>query len=547
MQITWLAYNVKENGGRLFSSAASVRYRLIIPAQALSAIGHHVNVMQVGLDTVVEETAKKITGEVLVIPKLVNPDAGTFERMAGLTLDLLRAARENGQRVVVDISDDHFNHPRYGSHFREMVRECDLVVASTPSMADSTRAYTPRPVHAISDPYEGVRQSPGFRLPSRRASRLLWRVLQAAVSGEARPLRVLWFGHGTNFSAMVTLLPQFGRLLDRYAVEVHLVTSADIGVAELCERFNRDYSPACKLRFSPWSVETTWRALEECDLVVIPAQLDDRAKIVKSPNRMVESIWAGRFVCANPVPSYQEFGECAWIGEDIVGGIEWAVRNSREVMRKLKAGQDHVARHYAPEAIARQWEAAFTAASQSSSLPPQRGQPVKLNLGCGHRILPGYVNVDIAESRSDVRPDVLCDLHRLAPFADGTADEVLSVHVVEHFWRWEVADVLKEWMRVLKPGGEMILECPNLLTACEEFLRDPDRASGPGTEGQRTMWVFYGDPRWQDSLMVHRWGYTPHSLARLMFEVGLVNIRQEPAQFKLRDPRDMRVVGQKPV
>jgi SAM-dependent methyltransferase len=155
------------------------------------------------------------------------------------------------------------------------------------------------------------------------------------------------------------------------------------------------------------------------------------------------------------------------------------------------------------------------------------------------------VNVDVAESRAGRKPDVLCDLHRLTPFADASADEILSVHVVEHFWRWEVLDVLREWVRVLRPGGLMVLECPNLISACEAFLADPERMSGPGNEGQRTMWVFYGDPAWQDPLMVHRWGYTPQSLARLMQEAGLVNVRQEPAQFKLREPRDMRVVGEK--
>jgi hypothetical protein len=59
------------------------------------------------------------------------------------------------------------------------------------------------------------------------------------------------------------------------------------------------------------------------------------------------------------------------------------------------------------------------------------------------------------------------------------------------------------------------------------------------------MWVFYGDPRWRDPLMVHRWGYTPRSLAQVMAQAGLVHIRQEPAQFKLREPRDMRLVGKK--
>ncbi len=170
----------------------------------------------------------------------------------------------------------------------------------------------------------------------------------------------------------------------------------------------------------------------------------------------------------------------------------------------------------------------------------------KLNLGCGDKILAGYVNVDVAEARAGKRPDVLCDLRALKPFESNSVDEVLAVHVVEHFWRWEVADVLREWVRVLRPGGRMVLECPNLASACEAFLADPDVASGPGPEGQRTMWVFYGDPRWQDPLMVHRWGYTPQSLAALMQEVGLVNTRQEPAQFKLREPRDMRIVGEKP-
>ena len=171
---------------------------------------------------------------------------------------------------------------------------------------------------------------------------------------------------------------------------------------------------------------------------------------------------------------------------------------------------------------------------------------VKLNLGCGDKILSGYVNVDVAESRAGKRPDGLCDLHTLTRFEDDAADEILSVHVVEHFWRWEVVDVLREWVRVLKPGGLMILECPNLKSACETFLASPDFHAGPGPEGQTTMWVFYGDPSWRDPLMVHRWGYTPQSLAAVMAEAGLVNLRQEPAQFKLREPRDMRIVGEKP-
>ena len=60
------------------------------------------------------------------------------------------------------------------------------------------------------------------------------------------------------------------------------------------------------------------------------------------------------------------------------------------------------------------------------------------------------------------------------------------------------------------------------------------------------MWVFYGDPAWRDPLMNHRWGYTPLSLARVMHEAGLTQLQQEPAQYKLREPRYMRITGVKP-
>jgi ubiquinone/menaquinone biosynthesis C-methylase UbiE len=168
---------------------------------------------------------------------------------------------------------------------------------------------------------------------------------------------------------------------------------------------------------------------------------------------------------------------------------------------------------------------------------------IKLNLGCGDKILQGYINVDVTSERAGNKPDIVCDIRNLNKFSDNYADEILAVHVVEHFWRWEVVKILTEWVRVLKPGGKMILECPNLKSACEEFLRKPDLASQPGQEGQRTMWVFYGDPGWADPLMVHRWGYTPLSLAQVMNQSGLKDLKQEPAQFKLREPRDMRVTG----
>lgn len=171
---------------------------------------------------------------------------------------------------------------------------------------------------------------------------------------------------------------------------------------------------------------------------------------------------------------------------------------------------------------------------------------MKLNLGCGDKHLDGYTNVDIVESRLGNTPDVICDIRDLKPFESDSAEEVLAVHVIEHMVRWEVVGVLSEWFRVLRSGGKLVLETPNLLSACKALLENPLKGARPGKEGQLTMWPLYGDPSWKDEHMMHKWLYTPQSLAEVMHEAGFREIRQKPAQFKLREPRDMRLEAIKP-
>ncbi len=171
---------------------------------------------------------------------------------------------------------------------------------------------------------------------------------------------------------------------------------------------------------------------------------------------------------------------------------------------------------------------------------------MKLNLGCGDKLIPGYLNVDIAPSRAGVQPDVEDDVRKLSKIQDNVADEILAVHLIEHIDRWDISKVLSRWMEILKPGGILVIETPNLLSACKALLDDPVKGARPGREGQMTMWPLYGDPSWKDPLMMHKWLYTPQSLAEVLFEVGYRSIRQKPAQFKMREPRDMRLVAVKP-
>ena len=93
-------------------------------------------------------------------------------------------------------------------------------------------------------------------------------------------------------------------------------------------------------------------------------------------------------------------------------------------------------------------------------------------------MLEGYINVDLVEDRSGVKPDVNCDLRNLSVFKSDYADEILSVHVVEHFWRWEVEEVLSEVVSTNKKVFKTIDELLSFLHLSDAWTSGDREASG---------------------------------------------------------------------
>lgn len=129
--------------------------------------------------------------------------------------------------------------------------------------------------------------------------------------------------------------------------------------------------------------------------------------------------------------------------------------------------------------------------------------------------------------------DLVCDARQI-PLPDSCATEVMALHVIEHFYRWEAPAVLAEWRRLLEPGGLLILELPDLAKACRNLLA--------GKGDQMAMWPLYGDPGPRDPYNCHKWGYTPKTMAALLGECGFGKIKMLPPQTHGRRlERDMRV------
>jgi len=178
------------------------------------------------------------------------------------------------------------------------------------------------------------------------------------------------------------------------------------------------------------------------------------------------------------------------------------------------------------------------------------GEPIRLDIGAGDVKTPGWIRLDFDVERPDphkihakpeatyqTAPDIVCDIRDI-PLPDNCADEARAIHVIEHLYPWEALGAVKEWMRLLKPGAQLAIECPCL----DKIMK---LMEVPQIPPYLTMWGLYGDPRLNDPLMMHKWCFTMGQLERLMTQAGLVEIRSEPVHH--HSPiRDMRLVGIKP-
>lgn len=101
----------------------------------------------------------------------------------------------------------------------------------------------------------------------------------------------------------------------------------------------------------------------------------------------------------------------------------------------------------------------------------------KLHIGCGNRYIPGFIHIDV---RKLPHIDYVTSADKLDMFEDSSLDLIYSCHMLEHLKRHEVEDVLKEWYRVLKPGGTLRVAVPDFEKVAEVYLKTKDLKSVKG-------------------------------------------------------------------
>jgi len=92
-------------------------------------------------------------------------------------------------------------------------------------------------------------------------------------------------------------------------------------------------------------------------------------------------------------------------------------------------------------------------------------EKLRLNIGCGPKLLENYVNID----KNVVQLGVVCgDATDLGSFENRCASEIFTSHVIEHLDKNEIELFFEECYRLLEPGGVIVFVAPSMELAIKK-------------------------------------------------------------------------------
>jgi len=171
---------------------------------------------------------------------------------------------------------------------------------------------------------------------------------------------------------------------------------------------------------------------------------------------------------------------------------------------------------------------------------------VKLHLGCGGVQWLDFINVDLHphdetksdDSRDGCIADVFADMRNLG-LAEASIDEIFTSHTIDHFTRWEAIDMLRDWYRMLKPGGLVVIEVADF-NRCILWLFHPR-----GRNRQLARNQFYGNQWDRIDFETHRYVWSSRELRGVLRQIGFGHVESSHATQTHYPGRDMRITARK--
>jgi ubiquinone/menaquinone biosynthesis C-methylase UbiE len=147
-----------------------------------------------------------------------------------------------------------------------------------------------------------------------------------------------------------------------------------------------------------------------------------------------------------------------------------------------------------------------------------------------------------------VAPDIVGDIKAMPAAETARFDAVYSSHNLEHLLPHEVPLALAEFLRVLKPGGQALVSCPDLQSVAAHIaqgnLTEPLYQSPAGPIAPLDILYGHRPSLARGNLfMAHRTGFTAQTLAQAMRDAGFADIQ---VQRRGAPHYELRAQGRRP-
>ena len=147
----------------------------------------------------------------------------------------------------------------------------------------------------------------------------------------------------------------------------------------------------------------------------------------------------------------------------------------------------------------------------------------KLDIGAGYgpKIEPGWMHLDTDNQFNHI--EYLHDCSKTLPFGDNTIDEIYSSNCLEHQEWKKVQDILKDWIRCLKPNGKIEIRVPNFEFAVYRYI-EKSWGLRYDTGELNIMHLLMGGDH-EGVAHIHKSLFDFDNLSLLMNNAGLKNIK----------------------
>jgi len=136
---------------------------------------------------------------------------------------------------------------------------------------------------------------------------------------------------------------------------------------------------------------------------------------------------------------------------------------------------------------------------------------MKLQLGCNQKIFKGWTNLDIQDNPG---VDIIDDASILSKIDDSSCDIIYACHLLEHFSRRDIPNIISLWYRKLKPGGTLRISVPDFNKVITRYLeyKNIEEVMGCVVGGHRDMFDKHGVI------------FDNESLSKILIDTGFLNV-----------------------